>query len=247
MSESSGVILVLAAVVLVMFLGRRNKGGAANKQGALDQGRSGKTQRNGNPSDVQQIVAQVIRFAGRHKMRLVCPGYIMYDEKVSRAVLLLIGPFGVMSLRCYGYGGWVGPAQSGYEWQQDMNECRKTIPNPLHQMEEDVQIARSALQAGGFGDVPVIGAAVFTQPHVQLNVPAGCRVFDRKGLKAWMESDALAVKATNADPAAVAEYLTELANKGREVLQAEYDQEAAKKAEQQKNEAESDSSDEAAK
>lgn len=226
-TEMSGVIIVFAAMLLVMFLGRKNKGGKGGIPGALNAARGNKAERNGNPNDVQQIVAQVIRFAGRRKMKLVCPGYIKFEDKISRAVLLLIGPFGVLSLRCYGYGGRVGPAQNGDEWQQDMNEKRTTIANPLHQMEEDVQIARNALRAGGFEDVPVIGAAVFTQPHVQLNVPAGCRVFDRKGLKEWMQSDALTVNAVSADLTQVAQYLTQLSHQGLEVMQAQCEQKAA--------------------
>lgn len=231
MTEMSAVILIAAAVMFVMFMGRKGKSGMG-RASLMEKVENSdkKTQRNGNANEVQQIIAQMIRFAGRRKMRIVCPGYVLYGEKVCRAVLLLVGPFGVLSLRCYGYGGRISPASNGHEWQQDMNGRRITIANPLNTMEEDVQIVRNALNAGGFSDIPVIGAAVYTRPQVQLDIPAGCRVFDRKGLKAWLESDALSVKGPDMDLEAVTKYLTELAQKGRDVVAAQIESDREKAA-----------------
>ena len=144
--------------------------------------------KNSKSSELYDVLAQLIRFAKRRRIKLVYPGYVYWKEEKSLSTAVFVGPFGLLALRCFGYGGRVGQAEHGYEWQQSMNGQLQSITNPVQAMEQDSRILRQALAQAGIRDVPVYTAAVYTQPQVQLNAPAGCNVFDRKGLKTWLDS-----------------------------------------------------------
>ena len=231
MNDLSVIFVLVLGLLLMFFVMRRSRNGAPLfKAGGkkknqllseqdLQPQAPANAQHNGTRAEVQQLVALVMRYAARHKMKLVFPGYVLFEGSYCRSTLLLAGPFGLLALRCYGYGGRVGPADSGYGWQQQMNGQTLSINNPLQVIQEDTQLLRRALEAGGFRDVPVQGIAVYTQSQVQLAAPANGNLFTYAGFKQWLKGNPLSEQATDVDLDALAGYLNDLVQQGQKLAQ----------------------------
>ena len=204
MPESSNnfttMLLVISLLLVVsMWLPRRRKNGGGRGLG-FGRGRSNKLEaqaqqapavsdpgKNSKSNDLYDVLAQMIRFARRRHIKIVYPGYVRWQDEKSLPAAIFVGPFGLLTLHCYGYGGRVGQAAHGYDWQQSMNGQTRSITNPVQAMDKDSRLLRQALADAGVEDVPIYSVSVYTQPQVNLKAPAGCNVFDRKGLKAWLD------------------------------------------------------------
>lgn len=176
-------------------------------------------QHNGTASEIKEAIGSVMRYAARKDWKLVCPGCVLFEEKLCRATVLLVGPGGVLGLRFYGYGGKVAPAPSGPAWEQELNGSCRTIDNPLLVMQQDTKLLSRALAAGGFANVPVQSLSVLTHPQVSLTAPKGTNILLRSELKGWLENHQETASSRVADPAAVAAYLEQLAVQGQKAVQ----------------------------
>ena len=201
MTEIIVLVLLCTLAVGIFSLVQKRQTRTGSKNGMLraqDLGRKPKpAQRNSTKADVQNLLVYLLRYAKKHpELRVVCPGRVEYAGRQCGATMLLVGPFGVQSIRCFGFGGAVGPADSGSDWVQTMNGATKTIMNPVQANSEDNALLRQVLKANGYREVPVYSCGVFTQEAVQLNTSPASSLYTVSQFKAWLESDALAQRGT---------------------------------------------------
>ena len=144
---------------------------------------------NAQSSEIEEFLVKLKTFAFKYNMKIVFPGNFRYQGEVSPTTLILVGPFGLLLIRCYGFGGHIYTEDDGKRWLQNMNETVKEITDPIRSMKEEKALMHRALENTEFKDTVVYTASVFTRQNIILSVPDGCRVFDRNGLIDWLESD----------------------------------------------------------
>ena len=218
---SSILVLCMVALVIFALVQRHQSGGGSsfgkNKNGMLraeDLNRKPKAvQHNSTKTDVQNLLVFLLRYAKKHKeVRVVCPGRVEYEGRQCGATMLLVGPFGVQSIHCFGFGGSVSPADTGSDWVQKMNGQVKTILNPVQVNQEDNAAMRQILKANGYKDVPVYSCGVFTQEDVALHAGGASGLYTSQQFKDWLNADALrAREASVTDVQALTDLLAKLA------------------------------------
>lgn len=222
MPEMSTMIVLFALSVTVLGIAkmRRTRGDAPMFHKKKDTmltaddlaKKPGRVQRNSSKADLENLLVMLLRFTKKKNLRVVCPGSVQHEGRKCGATMLLVGEFGVQSIHCYGFGGSVSPADSGYDWEQTMNGETKVIMNPVQANTEDNSLLRQALDANGCKDVPVYSCGVFTQGDVQLNAGPTSGLYTSRQFKAWLDSGALAERGSRvADVQALTDLLANLA------------------------------------
>lgn len=175
---------------------------------------SGKTKlfftHNGASNEVEELLVKLKTFAFKHEMKIVYPGCFKYHDTISPTTLILAGRFGVLLIRCYGFGGHVYVDPDSGQWMQNMNNDIKVIPSPVQSMDNEVQLMRAALEQTEFAHTEVYAASVFTRQGIVLGSPKGCNVFDRSGFMDWLETDQIFPSDKHIPVKKISEYLVEL-------------------------------------
>lgn len=165
---------------------------------------------NAKSSEIEEFLVKLKAFAFKHEMKIVFPGNFRYQGTTSPTTLILVGKFGLLLIRCYGFGGHVYTENSGNLWLQNMNEAIKEITSPLKSMEEEKFLMRQALQNTEFKNAIIETASVFTRQNIILSVPDGCHVFDRSGFMNWIEGEASFLKDNRIPVRPLTDYLVSL-------------------------------------
>ena len=67
---------------------------------------------NGKASEIEQFLAALKSHASRHGMKIVFPGNFLCNNTVSPSSMILVGRFGLLVIRCYGFGGHIYTEQN---------------------------------------------------------------------------------------------------------------------------------------
>lgn len=144
---------------------------------------------NGASNEVEELLVKLKAYAFKHEMKIIYPGSFKYKDTVSPTTFILAGRFGLLLIRCYGFGGHVYVDPASGQWMQNMNNEIKDIPSPTQSMDKEKQLMNAALEQTGFADTEIHAASVFTRQGIVLDVPHGSNVFDRSGFINWLETD----------------------------------------------------------
>lgn len=144
---------------------------------------------NAKHNEVEELAARLKTFAFKYEMKLVLPGNFKSDGAISPTTMILVGKFGLLLIRCYGFGGHIYTSQDLRKWMQNMNEQIRDIPNPIDSMKKEKSMMDKLLAEAGFGGTDVYTASVFTKNDVILSTAKPCRVYDRAGFMNWVQED----------------------------------------------------------
>ena len=144
---------------------------------------------NAKSSEIEEFLVKLKTFAFKYEMKIVFPGNFHYQGTTSPTTLILVGRFGLLLIRCYGFGGHIYTEGKGKRWLQNMNETIKEITNPIESMKNEKNLMRQALQGTEYRNTLIETASVFTRQNIIMSVPDNCHVFDRNGFMEWVGED----------------------------------------------------------
>lgn len=144
---------------------------------------------NAQSSEIEIFLSKLKNHAFKHKMKIVFPGTFCYNDHTSSTTMILVGNFGLLLIRCYGFGGHIYTENNGKKFIQNMNEAKKEIINPLLSMVQEEDLMHLLLDQTDFRGIPISSASVFTRQGVILSVPENSHIFDRSHFLYWLETD----------------------------------------------------------
>lgn len=138
--------------------------------------------------NAEAVLRQLRRYAATNEFRVVEPVQIG-NEKISADLdALLVGWFGVLGVKCLGYGGTIYGQASDAEWVQEMNGQRRVFANPLKRAEQSARAVRQALFEAKIKNVPVETVVVFTGKKTQLALPRSCGHYTIEQFSTYLKS-----------------------------------------------------------
>ncbi len=144
---------------------------------------------NAKSSEIEELLVKLKSYALKRNMKIVFPGCFRHEGQTSQTTMILAGPFGLLLIRCYGFGGHIYTDPAGHTFFQNMNETVREIPNPIQSMEQEKSLMRRALSQTEFQTIPIHTASVFTRKGIILSVPGDSRIFNRNELFTWLGED----------------------------------------------------------
>lgn len=174
--ENQQIIMIVAMVALVAviagvyllfkFITNHKKAGRGREDGA------------------ERAVAAARSFARSNSFRCIVPAGLETDKGNARLDAIVVGYFGVLGVKAYGYNGEIYGSAGEKEWLQvSPREEREKFPNPMDEASADVRVIREALFAAKLKQIPVEVVCVFTDPKVQLAVPKETGYLNMQGFK----------------------------------------------------------------
>ncbi|MCI8453355.1 MAG: hypothetical protein HFE84_01885 [Lachnospiraceae bacterium] len=169
---------------------------------------------NAKRSEIEEFLSKLKTHAFKHEGKIVFPGSIPFQGKKSPTTMILVGKFGLLLIRCYGFGGHIYTEHGTSTWYQNMNETIKEIPNPVRSMQEEKAFMSDFLKKTEFARTAVFCASVFTRPNVILSAPEDSGVYGRREFFEWLESAPLFEKDAQIPVKKLADFLAESVKRG---------------------------------
>lgn len=167
------VSLAVAAVVVVILIlvnRRKNHPTAAKTQG--------------RQSQASKAVARAKSFARSNGYKVLAPATVAWGDKTASMDALVVGSFGILGVKAYGFNGQIYGAAADEEWLQVApNGTRNYFTNPIKQAAADVRAVRGVIMNAKLKNVPVEVVCVFTQKKAQLAIPRNVNYYNMKGFK----------------------------------------------------------------
>lgn len=138
--------------------------------------------------NAEAVLRQLRRYAVTNEFRVVEPVQIGNDKISADLDALLVGWFGVLGVKCLGYGGTIYGQASDSEWVQEMNGQRRVFANPLKRAEQSARAVRQALFEAKIKNVPVETVVVFTGKKTQLALPRSCGHYTIEQFSTYLKS-----------------------------------------------------------
>ena len=177
----------LLAFALTLFLinlyrqDRKGPGGAAagKKKGEMP---------NDEHKGAEGVVRAVRRFAAAEGYAAIAPVQVQGTRDAADLDVVLVGWFGVLGVKCLGYGGDVYGSADEPQWTQVLPQGRRSFENPMTRAGKSARALRDALFAARLKNVSVETAVVFTNPSAALNLPRSTGHYTEKTFLAWLKS-----------------------------------------------------------
>ena len=164
--QIAAILLVVAVFgVAVYLLSPARKNQKAAKSGPLP---------DDEHENAEAVLRQLRRYASANEFQVVEPVQIENAKASADLDALLVGWFGVLGVKCLGYGGTIYGQASDAQWIQDVNGQRRVFDNPLKKAEQSARAVRQALFEAKIKNVPVETLVVFTGKKTQLALPRSC-------------------------------------------------------------------------
>lgn len=178
-------VLAFALTIYVINLVRKSKDGGM--PAAPQKSKSGKL-----PDDEHKgadgVVRLLRRYAALHEYKVVAPVQLAGVHGTTDLDAVLVGWFGVLGVKCLGYGGEVYGSRDETEWVQVMNGARRSFQNPMARAQQSARVVRDALFAAGLKNVPVETVVVFTGKSTQLSLPRSTGHYTEKSFSAYLKT-----------------------------------------------------------
>lgn len=167
-----GVALIVGGYLLIRLIARRRNAPQDKEAGA------------------DTAVAAARRFARSNGFVCLAPAKLTGKGRAARLDAVVIGYFGVLGVKAYGFNGEIYGAPGEEEWLQvSPGGERRKFANPVNEANADVRVLRDVLFTARLKNVPVEVLCVFTDPKAQMAVSRGAGVFTLKAFKAQLEKD----------------------------------------------------------
>ena len=167
------------------------------------QERTRRKQRAGNVrNDYLQAVSQILTFARKNRLFAVVPGNIEYQGNAAELTALIVTHARIVGIMAHGFDGTVLCRKDEKPWQVRDEEGVRQIGSLNLEVQEQDEIVRGALAAGGLADAPYETVMLFTSSNVTLagdrpkNAYAGGELFEALKRDADLQSGPLDPKET---------------------------------------------------
>lgn len=171
----STVVAVVVIIVLAYILYRKN---SPKKQKMA-----------GRENGTNKGVAALKGFARSHDFRFIEPAVLGRGDATAHIDALVIGYFGIIGIKAYGYNGEVYGGANEKEWAQIVEGNRTTFANPITEAAADVRVVRDALLAAKIRQLPVEVLCVFTDASAQLAIPRNTGHYTLKEFKSYLKKE----------------------------------------------------------
>lgn len=186
------IIIVVAAGLLAFAVTMYVIGLFRQKDQALAGGAPAGKKTGEMPDDehkgAEAIVRAVRRFAASDDYAVIAPVNVQGSKDAADLDLLLVGWFGVLGVKCLGWGGEVYGSLDEEQWTQVLPQGRRTFENPMTRAGKSARAVRDALFAAKLKNVPVETVVVFTNAAAELCLPASTGHYTEKSFLAYLKS-----------------------------------------------------------
>lgn len=173
---SSAVLLLAGGAGLFWYFYRKNNPKVAKSQG--------------KDTAKQSAVSAVRRFARSNGFRVIAPANLAKNGRFANLDAVVVGYFGVLGVKAYGYNGEIYGNASDEKWlQMAADGTRNYFLNPVAEAAKDVRVIRDALFGYKMKTVPVEVVCVFTNPKVQMAVPRSVPYLTQKTFKQLLDKE----------------------------------------------------------
>lgn len=138
--------------------------------------------------NAEAVVRQLRRYAAANDFKVISPVNIQGSKTSADLDALLVGWFGILGVKCLGYGGTVYGQAGDEEWVQDMAGQRRIFKNPLRRAEESARAVRDVLFGAKIKSVPVETIVVFTGKKTELALPRSCGHYTLDQFSSYLKS-----------------------------------------------------------
>ncbi len=174
------VIALVALVAAVCFLFfRRGKDDAGQRA-------------SGNLSDARKgakVLRTVKNYARLHQYKVIAPAKLAKDGKCADLDLILVGWFGLLCVKCVGFGGEIYGTKNDETWLQVNAGKRVSFKNPLRAAEAETRLVRDILFSDGLRSIAVETVCVFTNKKATLALPRSTGHYTVKEFRALLRKD----------------------------------------------------------
>lgn len=176
--------LAFAGTMYVIGLNRENRGlGGAG----ADKAKKGGAMPDDEHKGAEAVVRAVRRFAAAEGYAAIAPVQVQGSKDAADLDVVLVGWFGVLGVKCLGYGGEVYGSADEPQWTQVLPQGRRTFENPMTRAGKSARALRDALFAAKLKNVPVETVVVFTNPAASLNLPRSTGHYTEKTFLAFLK------------------------------------------------------------
>lgn len=185
-------IIIVVAAGLLAFAVTMYVVGLFRQKGQGMSGSKPARKKNGEMPDDEHkgadaVVRAVRRFAAADDYAVISPVNVQGTKDAADLDLLLVGWFGVLGVKCLGWGGEVYGSLDEEEWTQVLPQGRRTLENPMTRAGKSARAVRDALFAAKLKNVPVETVVVFTNPSASLNLPRSTGHYTEKTFLAYLK------------------------------------------------------------
>lgn len=136
----------------------------------------------------EAVVRQLARFAATHDYQVVQPLSLTGVHGTTDLDAVLVGWFGILGVKCLGYGGDIYGSIDEKEWVQSLGGSRRSFQNPMTRAQQSNRVIRDVLFEAGMKNIPVESVVIFTGKNSQLMLPRSTGHYTDKSFSAYLRS-----------------------------------------------------------
>ncbi|HJA25010.1 MAG TPA: NERD domain-containing protein [Candidatus Fournierella merdigallinarum] len=134
------------------------------------------------------LLRAVRRRAAAESWAVIAPVELSGSRDAADLDALVIGWFGVLGIKCIGWGGTIYGSAAEAEWTQVLGGARRSFENPIVRAGKSERAVRDVLFAARMKNVPVETVVVFTNAAAELCLPASTGHYTEKSFLAYLKS-----------------------------------------------------------
>lgn len=179
------VIALIAAAVISIRVLRKAHGVESDKQ--AQHPAAGKMP-NDEHKGREAVIRQLNRYASLHDYKVVSPITLTGTHGTTDLDAVLIGWFGILGVKCLGYGGDIYGSLDEESWVQTMANARRSFQNPMTRAQQSTRVIRDVLFEAKLKNIPVETVVVFTGKSTQLMLPRSTGHYTEKSFSAYLKT-----------------------------------------------------------
>ena len=171
------LVIVAVSAAAILWLYRRDRGLTSPAKDLSPAARAAKP------------LSAARRFAGENGCRVIKDVHLAKNGRFADLDFLVLGPFGILCVKCNGMAGEIYGNASDEEWVCVKNDVRTSFENPMTRAAADTRVVRDCLFAAKLKNIPVETVCVFTNSKAVLGVPRSTGHYTPKTFAALLEKD----------------------------------------------------------
>ena len=176
-------VALIAAIVIGIVVLRRSEGITSKKKTKVVD-KMPDDEHKGRDS----IIHMLSRYASMHEYQVVHPANLTGVHGTTDLDVLLVGWFGILGVKCLGYGGSIYGDPNDEQWVQELQGKRRTFQNPMTRAQKSGLVIRDVLFKAGMKRIPVETVVVFTNKSAQLMLPRSTGHYTEKTFAAYLKT-----------------------------------------------------------
>lgn len=170
------VIIVASIAIIAWFYNKKD-----DKKGKKCKGRNDKS---------GKAVAAAKTFSRSNSFKCISPAQLVRGDKIANLDAIIVGYFGILAVKEYGYNGEIYGAANDEKWLQIAeNGQRNYFANPIIEASADVRVIRDALFEIKLRQIPVEVVCVFSDTKAQLALGKKTEYYTLKSFKNLIQKE----------------------------------------------------------